>query len=300
MFSQFFGNYLLGKNLLTTEQLKDALSYQRKVHVKLGVLAIDAKLMTPDQVDKVHNLQTRVDKRFGELAVLQGYLTAGQLEELLSKQNKGHLLLSQALIDRGYFTYEQVEKTLEAYKHDTGFSDEYFEALKNEDIDAVVPFLLRVDEEDNADIFCDSFLLFLKNVIRFIDPEVRFDVAEKIHSYEFKWLAYQLKTGKYDLFTGFSGDEPSMAAFAGRFAGEQLNCMDELASDAVGEFMNYYCGLLLSKLSNDNLDLEILPQVVVQDKKLHTSGNLYKVPFYLPFGKYDFLVCEGHPQIDEK
>lgn len=39
MYTQFFGNYLLEKDIITTEQLLDALQEQSKVHLKLGTLA---------------------------------------------------------------------------------------------------------------------------------------------------------------------------------------------------------------------------------------------------------------------
>ena len=54
MYSQYFGNYLLNKGLISPEQLTDALEYQRSVRLKLGVIAVNAGYMTPSQVEEIH------------------------------------------------------------------------------------------------------------------------------------------------------------------------------------------------------------------------------------------------------
>ena len=46
MYSQYFGNYLLKKGTIKPGQLADALEYQRSVHLKLGVIAVNAGYMT--------------------------------------------------------------------------------------------------------------------------------------------------------------------------------------------------------------------------------------------------------------
>jgi len=48
MFSQYFGHYLINNGLIKPEQLADALDYQRSVHLKLGVIAINAGLMSSE------------------------------------------------------------------------------------------------------------------------------------------------------------------------------------------------------------------------------------------------------------
>ena len=97
MYTQFFGNYLLEKGILTTSQLTDALTEQSKVHIKLGTLAIHAGYMTAGEVDSVVVLQTHQDKKFGELAIEEGYLTEEQVQSLLDAQTPDYLLLGQVL-----------------------------------------------------------------------------------------------------------------------------------------------------------------------------------------------------------
>ena len=82
MYTQFFGNYLLEKDIITTEQLLDALQEQSKVHLKLGTLAIHEGYMTAGEVDNIIIMQTHQDKKFGELAIEEGYLTEEQVNAL--------------------------------------------------------------------------------------------------------------------------------------------------------------------------------------------------------------------------
>lgn len=67
MYTQFFGNYLLEKDIITTEQLLDALQEQSKVHLKLGTLAIHEGYMTAGEVDNIIIMQTHQDKNLENL-----------------------------------------------------------------------------------------------------------------------------------------------------------------------------------------------------------------------------------------
>ena len=97
MFTQFFGNYLLNKGLVSASQLSDALSVQKQTRLKLGVLAINAGYMTAEQVDMVHAAQQKVDKRIGDIACEMGFLTEEKVMELLKSQGAAHLQLGQGL-----------------------------------------------------------------------------------------------------------------------------------------------------------------------------------------------------------
>ena len=53
MVANIVGNYLIENQLLTTEQLRDLVREQRKVRVKLGLIAVAEGLMTQEEADKV-------------------------------------------------------------------------------------------------------------------------------------------------------------------------------------------------------------------------------------------------------
>ena len=85
MVASIVGNYLVAKDLITSEQITDVFKEQSNVRVKLGLIAVAEGLMSQEEADRVNQLQAIMDKRFGDIAVEKGYLTEGQVESLLKK-----------------------------------------------------------------------------------------------------------------------------------------------------------------------------------------------------------------------
>ena len=86
MINRLFGNYLVEAGKITQAQLDEVIETQKKVRVKLGLIAVAEKLMTPEQADEVNHLQAIMDKRYGDIAVEKGYLTDEQVGRLLGLQ----------------------------------------------------------------------------------------------------------------------------------------------------------------------------------------------------------------------
>ncbi len=295
MFSQFFGNYLLKNGLVTAEQLREVLALQDTVRVKLGILAIDAGFMTAEQVERTNQLQAQVDKRFGEIAIEEGYMTEEQLSELLGKQSNRHLLLSQAFIDKEIFSFEQIGKILDDYRNDSGMDEREFEALKNNDVDVVTKSIVRMPELAEPQVYMDYFTLFVRNLVRFIDDNIFLEPAEQLKEEPFEALIHSEMEGRYRIFTGFSGPKEGMAEFGRRFAKMDVDGLDEVARDSLGEFMNTQNGLFLSNLSNQWVELELNPSEFREDGVIKSIGVVYKIPFTLPFGKFVFYLGVGSP-----
>lgn len=292
MFNQYFGNYLLEKNIITGAQLKDVLEAQKSVRVKLGVLAIDFGYMNAEQVVRVNKLQASKDRRFGELSIEEGYLTDEKLEILLGSQKKSNVLLGQALLDKGYFTFEQYEEVLIKYKEDSCFTSEEISALKNNDLDKIVGMFFKIENDSNKDIYYEYLELFIRNLIRFIDGEIMLEKSEIISFYDYEYIATQAIEGSIDIFTGFAGDVDTMTKFASIYADEECDGMDSMARDSLGEFINCQNGLFLSNLSNRGIELELYPQEIKENGKLVSNKQMYRIPCKLSFGKIDILISK--------
>jgi hypothetical protein len=295
MFNQHFGNYLLKKKILKPEELRHVLEEQKLVKVKLGVLAVDSGYMNALQVERVHKLQAVRDKRFGELAIEEGYLTEGQLKELLNTQKKSNVLLGQVLIEKGLFSFEEYEEILRGYRQDSDLTDGEIQALKTNDVRKITEIFFRSLSYENYKMLHEYFQLFMRNIVRFIDDEISLEEVQKRDTYSFDYLATQRIEGDGGFFSGFSGSEAVMAAFASIYAEEKLNEINNLAKDALGEFMNCQNGLFLSHLSHEGIDLELFPAEVKKDGILKPVGQLYIIPCYLTFGKIDFIFSEKFP-----
>lgn len=312
MFSHYFGNHLLSRRLLTPAQLKDILASLDSVHIKLGMLAIEAGLMTAQQVQEVHTLQMSQDKRFGTIAVERGYISSASLDELLGKQARRHLALSQALLDRGVFSFEQLETALADFKSATNLTEAEIEAIKNNDVDAVVAtffrsfelaLLLNAVSDSSASVAApvrliqDYVALFVRNLVRFVDPGVVIAQSVCVSNHAFDWCISQEIEGSFSLCTAISGDGPGLARLGGRFARMELTEMDAVGQDAVGEFLNCHNGLFLSKLSNDGLDLELTPPTAHHRRTLVNQNALCVIPITLPTGSFELVITCGSPAI---
>ncbi len=295
MFSQFFGNYLLKRGLITAPQLREVLALQDSVRVKLGVLAIDAGFMNAEQVERTNALQAQIDKRFGEIAIDEGYMDEDQLGTLLGQQNKRHLLISQSLIDKELMSFEQIQTVLDEYRKDSGLNHDEFEALKRNDMDTVTKAIVKMPDMGDAKVYGEYFALFVRNLVRFIDDGILLRPAERVQEDAFEALVHQEMDGRFKIYTGLAGARKGLVEFARRFSKMDVTAFDELCVDALGEFMNTHNGLFLSKLSNEWVELELYPSESRTDGTLKAIGVVYKVPFTLPFGEFTFYIGLGSP-----
>lgn len=292
MFSQYFGHYLLNKGLIDTEQLKEALALQAETHVKLGVLSVNAGYMTPIQVEEVHEKQKQIDKRFGEIAIELGFLTKEQLEQLLTGQKQNHLILGQALVDLGVLNIDQFSTALNNYKKENSLSDAQFDAIKAGDIDTLVETIVDLGGSSSRDVFTNYLSLFAKNLIRFIDDQVRLEAKVVNGQYETDWLVTQLIKGSEDggqtLSTGIGCDEETFIKFASIYAEETIDEIDELAKASVSEFLNQHNGIFLVNMSNRGVELDMEPQKIQENAVI--LANSVIVTAYLSFGAVDIVI----------
>lgn len=290
MFSQYFGHYLLNRKLITREQLADALEFQKSVHVKFGVIAVDEGYMTPLQVEEVHEKQKQMDKRFGEIAVELGYLTNEQVDKLIASQKQGHLFLAQALVDRGYMTIEQFADALNDYKKENSLSDNQFEAIRNGSIELLVDNILDVKDIEKKTKYGQYLSLFAKSMIRFIDDQVYLEVATLEDKYPENWLVRQEILGKAPLFTAIDANEEVFLHIASIYAEEELMEVDELAKDAVSEFLNLHNGIYLVNMSNWGTELTMNPQEVM--KNVTVSGDTFLVSVNTSKGSFQLILSD--------
>lgn len=288
MFSQYFGHYLLNRELITREQLVDALAFQQSVHVKFGVIAVDEGYMTPLQVEEVHEKQKQMDKRFGEIAIELGYLTNEQVESLISNQKQNHLFLAQALVDRGYMTIEQFGRALNEYKKENSLSDDQFEAIKSGSIDLLVEKILDAKDSAKKTTYGKYLSLFAKNMIRFIDDQVYLEVAEVAQ--QENWLVHQEIVGESPLFTAIFANEEVFLHIASVYAEEELTEVDELARASVSEFLNLHNGIYLVNMSNWGTELNMKPQEVVENATL--AGELFVVTVNTSKGPFQLILSD--------
>ena len=139
MFSQLFGKYLVERKALSDDTLKNILKEQEGARVRLGTIAVADGLLTEAQADEINYLQTQMDKRFGDIAVEQKYLTENQVSTLLKKQGNSTMKFYQLLTDMAGLSLSKIDEYMNGFKSTNGFTDSELEALKEEDIEKLIP-----------------------------------------------------------------------------------------------------------------------------------------------------------------
>lgn len=290
MFGVYFGKYLEDKGILTNEQYNTIISDSKNAKVKLGLLAVESGLMTEDQADEVNMLQQVQDRRFGDIAVDKGYLTDEQVGKLLDKQGDEYLLFVQALVESNILTLEEIQKELNSYKKSERFTALDVEAIKSGDIDKIVPVFTK--NNDISPMVKDYIALVARNQVRFINSHFRMEKVEKVNEYTASFMAAQELEGDHHFFTGFCGDGSGIKEIAEAYAKEEFDSVDLDVLDAACEFLNCNNGLYATKLSNEDVEVDMLPPIMKESiTTIHTEGNMYRVPFYINDKKVDLIVC---------
>lgn len=291
MYAQFFGSYLLNKNLITTEQLAKALDDKKKTKIRLGVLAINSGLMTGEQVESVHQEQTRQDKRFGEIAIEMGYLTDNDVDTLLSSQPSDYLLLGQALVNNGVISNVDFQNAIKEYNEKHQISQNDISNDQNEKLYQIISEFYNFESYENAKKYIVNISLLFNNIIRFIGDDFTPLEAFIIKEIDAEYIVKQNICGSANCHTAIEGEEFQYLKFASRFAEEEITEIGEYAHASVGEFLNLHNGLFTVNMSNDlGIELTLEPQEYIEKTNIKYQKPAFCLPFSFSFGLINFII----------
>jgi CheY-specific phosphatase CheX len=254
MSSRFFGQYLLEKGRITSQQLVTALDSQKSVTSPIGILALEKGWLTADQIKQILETQKKSNYRFGEQAVLSGLLTQVQVNELLNEQETSHrVLLGDVLISKGYLTLDVLEKEFKEYdKEEEKLSAELaatFEKVRNREL--VKTF---------TDLIMIMFTRFAKQELKIEQCEMG---KEKVRL--FRWVFSQKINGENVEFNCLLSVPPKLLLqMASTMLDETVSAPDELALDASKEFVNIANGNACARLSENGLNFTMEPPKVYE------------------------------------
>jgi len=290
MLTQFFGNYLLQKNIINSGQLMKALEYKKNSSNKLGSLAVNAGYMTETEVEDVHSMQTRLDKRFAELAIQLGYLTSQQAEELLKMQKFGYVMLGNAIITLGFSNEATINEAVNSYEKEFNLDPTNILSAGQEIIEQMVSKFYGLSNEGKENYVKDYATLLIKNIIRFIGSDCSLlSSVNSLPAIENPSTSYQSITGEFASSTCICADSDVFAAFAARYAGQEFENDKEFINASVSDFLNLHNGLFTVNTSNTyNVDLELKPPYE-EEELPETSDKSYIIPIQFTFGVVYFI-----------
>jgi CheY-specific phosphatase CheX len=284
MFCRCFGNYLLGKNIITQEQLDHILDYRKSNRVKLGLIAVEQKLLTAAKAEEINHLQMKMDKRFGDIAIEKGYLTEEEVSKLLKLQGNPYLLFVQAVTEHDMLSKEKVDACLVGFQKDNGYNQIEMEALKNGEIDKIVTLLTKANQP-----YDELVTLVIKNLIRFVNTDIAIGAKKLSKQIKISHIAIQELQGDYPAMLALGCDSDELLALATPYGKEEFASLDADALDAVCEFINCTNGLYASKLSQENIELDMLPPSCKEEVTLTTEGEFFELDIQIG-GKWIKLI----------
>lgn len=291
MYTQFFGNYLLEKGVISTEQLLNALREQSKVHLKLGTLAIHEGYMTAEEVDNVIILQTHQDRKFGELAIEEGYLTEAQVNDLLNSQKPDYLLLGQVLIEQGILNNMQFENILIEYQSDNELYEQDSSSFQKQKFDDIIRGMgLFTDEQQEARLV-EYLQLLLTDLIRFIGNDFTILSPMPCGEYPSLYCIEQFIDGNFKISTYLDTNEAAAMEFASRYANDSFTEFDEYVKASLEDFLNLHNGLFNVNMSNTYSDELVLTPPTVHINEVLTFEDMHYIfPVIYPFGTINFVL----------
>lgn len=287
MFSQLFGKYLVEKEIITDQDYRSAIKEQLAVRVKLGTIAVAEGLLSAEEVELINKLQMQLDRRFGDLAIEKGFLTPAQLEDLLQKQGNPYMQFIQVLMESGKLPGTVLERTLTVFQKENGFSDAEMTALKNDDIDALIPIFAFSSKPYITDIAG----LVVRNINRFITRDFYIGKIQRMDSLAYCHLAGQKTHGNDNIYIALAeeGDEGSFAKIASAFSGTEHDTVTADSFDVVCEFININSGLFATEMSQRDVNLDMEPVFAYSNQTV--TGDFYALPIYIEGRKINLVLA---------
>lgn len=234
MAAKFFGQFLLEKGLLSSEQLLAALEIQRRSNPVLGELAQSMGLLSAADLQRISDQQRTEDARFGDIALKLGLLDAAQLDALLAAQNArrklfGEILVEQGMLDAGTVAAElalhQADREQAVQAFELGLADHPLGRAAAAAIDTTCKLFLRV-----LKMRCQLSCLIAAD-----EPLPVLPVTARI-----------AVSGDRTFSIALACDNDAMFGIARGFLGSAADdCDEELARDALGELLNIVMGYVV-------------------------------------------------------
>lgn len=288
MFSQLFGKYLVEKQIITLEEYRASIDKQLSVRVMLGTIAIAEGLLSEEDVEMINKLQMQFDKRFGDIAQEKGLLTDAQISELLQKQGNPYMQFTQALTECTKLSASVIDKTLSAFQKEHGFSDADMEALKADDLDALIPIFACAADS----MITDLAGLVVRNVNRFVTRDFYIGQIRHVHSLPYHSLAGQKLSGSGTFYLALAEDAADKAfpLIADSFSGAPQSETADIF-DAVCEFINVNNGLFASDQSEKDKEFELEPVFAYQDQTI--EGDFHILPIYIADHLVNLVIADN-------
>lgn len=276
MLNRLFGNYLVEKGKLTSEQLNILLPVEKEFKAGVEIIAIILKAMTPTAVRELTNSIDKEIEHFGETAVNQGLLTDYKLDELLAYQSNNFMKFVQLLVDHDYVSYESINHEIDEFQQRKELNDVQLSALIHDDLDQCISIFVPLKSPQLKELT----KTLVQTMRRLIDRDVYLDNAYTAHSIQLDKYACQMIIGDLRMKFYISASNDGLLAIANHFTGDTYATVTEDALDSVGEFINCVNGLFATNMSYDNISVDMNSPEYAMEGPFISNETLYVIPMH--------------------
>lgn len=264
---KFFGQYLIEKGVIDSDQIRDALTLMDEENRSLGLLAEAGGILTAEETAKVNAQQRHCDIPFGELAVEMGLLSEEQVDYLVGFQEQTRLRVGQALVRLGFVPNERLLKLLVEFENEQAL-------FRIGSVD------LPVELQGNL-LAATVMDLFPKMLVRVARIGVRIGSEQALaDAPDYPVRIAVSVTGDAGLLICLLGDEEFSLHLAGATSGldearlEATRQNPDLLADGVGEFLNVLAGNAMGILERKQIITELEPP---HSNPQLDSGHLFEL-----------------------
>jgi len=248
MSNKFFGQYLLEKGLLNSQQLLIAIDLQKEANPPIGQLAIREGFISDAAAVQINMEQQRTDKRFGDLAISLGFMTDEQVSMLFHVQKEIKKFFGEILVEQGYLSDEVLNQELAQHSE-----------LKKASITQVD---CKIKEHKYSQQILDTLDAIVKNFTRI--PKIPLQIAQvedhKPTPPPGSFIISQTMFVPDPIKVGWIMEKSLMEQVANNFLGIDVTDQEEVYVDAVSEFLNIILGNAL--VSNGEVQTHLEPPVI--------------------------------------
>ncbi len=249
----FFGQWLLVRNMVTADELRAAINLQKTTNPSLGELGVEFGFFDEAEARSINLEQYRSDRRFGEVALEVGCINEEQLEQILKAQKERRVFLGEALIQVGCIGEEDLAQELELFKASQNESQQKIElslqdvphpAIVNPFIDLSVKQAMRILRVGSkvGGVQCQDYLESL--------PQM--SCTQYIHG-----------GAEGDFHYCLTGPEDMIRIIATTILQFTPETIDEIALDSMSEYVNIVTGNVCVELSKRQLDYQMQPPQLI-------------------------------------
>ena len=291
MFDRIFADYLVETGKLSEQNVEVIFSTKEERRARLGVIAVSEKMLTTEQADEINQLQAVYDKRFGDIAIDNGFLAAEQVERLLNLQGNAFLTFVQSIVDHGCLTMDEINEALVRYQKEHSLTSGDIENLKSCEIENIVPIFLFKQPE----LLVSLCGVILRTVCRLVDHRVFMKQPYTATELPFTHISLQELFGDHSILNAVCGSADALKKAAIGFAGEEFIHDEDDFLDGLCELINSINGMFASKMSGEDMDLDMkVPQYHINAGTLK-SDSLLCIPVVVFDQELTFVLSLDTP-----